>query len=116
MSPTARSLAHLRKHGAIAAVVERYNSFSRKRTDLFGFIDIVALDDQPGVLGVQSTTVSNQSARVAKIQSQELAVAVRWWLRAGNRIVVHGWAKRGARGKRKTWTLAESPIFLGRDT
>ena len=110
MTPTARSLRHLRKSGALAAVVERYNPHAKRRVDLFGFIDIVCVDGRPGVLGVQSTTTTNQAARVSKIQSDELARNVNMWLMAGNRIVVHGWSKKGPRGKRKRWELSETEI------
>jgi len=110
VSPTARSLQHLRKSGALAGVVERYNPHAKRRVDLFGFIDIVCVDGRPGVLAVQSTTTTNQAARVTKIQSDELARAVNMWLMAGNRIVVHGWSKKGPRGKRKLWELSETEI------
>ena len=105
-SPTARSLAHLRQQGAMAQVVEHWNHFSGRRHDLFGFIDIVAVDDQPGVLGVQTTSASNVSARMTKLRD-ECAGEMRRWLLAKNRLVVHGWAKRGPRGKRKTWSVSE---------
>lgn len=110
-SPTARSLAYLRQRGALAAVVERYNPHAKRRVDLFGFIDIVAVDAQPGALGVQATTTANVSHRLDKLRT-EAAANMRRWLAAGNRLVIHGWAKRGARGARKTWTLNERVITL----
>lgn len=110
MSPTARSLAYLRKV-AIAQVVERYNPHAKRRVDLFGFIDIVALDTGPGVLGVQTTTADHISHRLAKLR-QECAPQMACWLQRGNRLVIHGWGKRGPRGKRKTWTLTEREITL----
>ena len=91
-------------------MVERYNPHAKRRVDLFGFIDIVCVDGRPGVLGVQSTTTTNQAARVSKIQSYELSRVVNMWLMAGNRIVVHGWSKKGPRGKRKRWELSETEI------
>lgn len=110
MSPTARSLAHLRKHGAIAAVVERFNPGARVRQDLFGFIDIVALEPtKQGVLAIQACVTGDQSKRLQKIREEPRALA---WLAAGNRIAVYGWAKRGARGKRKLWTLSETPYEI----
>jgi len=91
-SPTQRSLAHLREQGYTAAVVERWNSHARIRQDLFGFIDILALRDGE-TLGVQATSGSNVSARVAKIAEHELVGAVR---AAGWRVEVHGWRKNAA--------------------
>ena len=109
MTPTARSLAHLRKLGATAEVVERWIPQARKRKDLFGFIDIVALDGMPGTLGVQTTSAGNVSHRLEKIETA-CRFAMERWLEAGNRIVIHGWAKRGPRGKRKVWTLTERVV------
>lgn len=110
MSPTARSLKYLRQQGMLAGVVERFNPGARCYNDLFGFIDIVVLDGAPGVLGVQTTTVSNQAARMTKITSDALAEPIRRWLGAGNRIHVHGWAKKGPRGKRKTWQVSVTAV------
>ena len=109
MTPTARSLARLRRAGALAQVVERYNPHAKRRVDLFGFIDIVALDGKPGTLGVQTTSADHISHRLAKLR-EECAAAMTRWLEAGNRLVIHGWAKRGPRGKRKVWTLTERPV------
>jgi hypothetical protein len=119
MSPTARSLQHLRKQGALAQVVERYNPHAKRRIDLFGFIDIIALLDMGTsvvpqwvqTLGIQTTTTGHISHRLEKLRT-ECADAMRWWLMAGNRLEIHGWAKRGARGKRKTWTLTERVVTV----
>lgn len=107
-SPTQRSLALLRKEGYTAQVVERYSMYARVRIDLFGCIDIVAIKPGvPGVLGVQTTSRGNQSARTKKAKAiPELQV----WLGCGNSFEVHGWAKGGARGKRKTWQVVRTPV------
>lgn len=94
MSPTQRSLKHLRDAGYTVAIVEHWNSFTRKRYDLWGFADLLAI--RPGeVLAVQTTSGSNVSARVRKIGDSDLVGAVR---DAGIRIHVHGWRK-GANGR-----------------
>ena len=100
-TPTARTMAELRKHGWTCQIVERWNSFTHHRVDLFGVIDVVAVKpDARGVFGVQATATSCISSRMKKCaDSAELRV----WLAAGNRFAVVGWSKRGARGKRKTW-------------
>ena len=109
-SPTVRSLALLRKQGFHAQVVERYNQYARVRVDLFGFIDIVAIKEgESGVTGVQTTSASNLSARVNKILG---IPAAQLWLATGNRILVHGWAKKGPRGKRKLWQTVEKWLSL----
>ena len=93
-SPTQRSLAHLRKAGYTVAIVERWCSFTRKRYDLFGMFDLLAV--RPGeTLAVQTTSGSNVAARVKKIGDSDLIGAVR---DAGWLVHVHGWRK-GANGR-----------------
>jgi hypothetical protein len=126
-SPTQRSLAVLRARAYTCEIVEHWNAFVGIRQDLFGFIDIVALGG--GFLAVQTTSGSNVAARVSKITAREVekvdkktgakslvpnkvrASAIAW-LKSGGEIHVHGWAKRGARGKPKVWTLREVTITL----
>lgn len=108
MSPTARTLEWLRKEGYTAQVVERWNPYAKVRVDLFGIIDVVALKEgAPGVLGVQATSTSNVSARVTKCQASP---HLKLWTGAGNKMEVHGWAKRGGRGERKVWTLVRKEL------
>lgn len=103
-STTPRSLKLLRASDYTVEVVEHWNAYTKTRHDLFNMFDIIAIKaDEPGVLGIQTTSGSNASARVKKILANPLH---KIWLAAGNRIVVHGWAKRGPRGKRKLWTCA----------
>jgi hypothetical protein len=89
-SPTQRSLEYLREQGYHPEVVERYNSFTRRTNDLWGFVDILAIK-RDEVLGVQTTSGSNVSARIKKIMESELLPKVR---EANVRIVVHGWTKQ----------------------
>lgn len=88
-SPTSRSLEALRKDGWLPAVVEKFNSFSRTRHDLYGFIDILAVREKE-TLAVQACHYSDVADRVAKIQSHENFVAV---VASGWRIEVWGWHK-----------------------
>ena len=88
-SPTQRSKALLESQGYRVEIVERYNSFVKRRFDLFGFIDLLAI--KPGeTVGVQTTSYSNMSARIRKIAEHENVGAVR---EAGWQILVHGWRK-----------------------
>jgi hypothetical protein len=108
-SPTQRSLAYLKKQGYLASVVERWNPYARVRVDLFGFIDIVAIDPHKGFIAVQTTSTGNINARIKKI----LAIGeAYWWLKSGGRILVHGWSKKGKAGKRKLWELKCIEIIL----
>lgn len=107
-SPNARSLNLLRENGYCAKVVERFNSFTKQRIDLWG-MDIVAVKKgKRGVLGVQATTSVNVSSRIKKLNGiPELKV----WAEAGNAVQVWGWRKGGKRGKRKIWMVKRTPIF-----
>lgn len=110
MSPTALSLARLRSIGATVGVVERWNPGARVRQDFLGFADILAVEPGiAGVLAIQACVTGDQTKRLAKIAEN---ARVRVWLEAGNRVRVWGWAKRGARGKRKLWSLSETVVTL----
>lgn len=95
MTPTQRSLKHLRDQGHLAEVVERWIPQARKRHDLWGFVDILSLSPEGEVVGVQATSLSNVSARVRKITEHENIAAVR---KAGVRVLVFGWG-RDSKGK-----------------
>jgi hypothetical protein len=111
MSPTQRSLAHARSLGFTVAVSEHWNHFGKRRVDLFGAFDLLAVrPDAAGVLGVQATTGDNAAARVRKLVENP---AVRVWLLAGNTAEVWGWSKRGPRGGRKTWGVVCRKVSLG---
>jgi hypothetical protein len=100
--PTERSMKYLRDNGyPLVAVVEKWIPHIKQRKDLFGIIDILAVNDA-GVLAVQATggDGGNVAARVAKIAESD---ALPLLLRIGWRIVVHGWRKN-ANGR---WTLRE---------
>jgi hypothetical protein len=90
VSPTQRTLKHLREQGyPLVQVVERWNAFARKRIDLFGIIDVVAVGED--IVGVQATSGSNLSARVTKITASDALPVLR---KANIRVLVHGWTKR----------------------
>lgn len=97
-SPTQRSLEYLRDHYPLVQKVEVWNHYAKRRQDLFGIIDIVAVDDH-NIIGVQATSASNVAHRVQKI-TDSLALPI--LRKADIRVLVHGWGKR--KGK---WTLRE---------
>jgi hypothetical protein len=92
-STTQRSLKYMRDNGFYAEVVERYNSFTKRKNDFAGFIDILCLG-QGAVIGVQTTSWGHTSDRLKKILEHENLNIVR---EAGIKIEVHGWQKKGAR-------------------
>lgn len=105
VSPTQRTLAHFRKHGYRCAISEKRVQMPKAKfpvtQDLFGFIDIVAIDHiAGGVIGVQATSGANVASRRTKIEGLEAAVE---WVAAGNKLCVIGWRKI-RHGKRALWT------------
>jgi hypothetical protein len=99
MTPTARTLAHRRRGGYIAGVVERWIPNARPdgrgiRRDLFGFIDVVAAKPGGPILGIQATAVGNVSHRLNKARG---LAELRTWLASGARFQVWGWCKRRGR-------------------
>lgn len=107
-SPTQRSLKALREAGMTVAVTEHWNPFAHIRQDLFQVFDLVALCPVTRrIYGVQVSTTGNIAKRRKKIlESQE----ARLWSRCGGGILLHGWSKKGPRGKRKTWTLTPAAV------
>jgi hypothetical protein len=122
---TARSMKYLKEQGYLVALVERSIDVPRfgkgfkpgdrfrNKFDAFGFADLIAV--KPGTIGtlyVQTTTADHQSERRTKILE---ALATKTILECRNRIVVHGWSKKGARGMPKLWsvTVAECLIVGG---
>ena len=99
-SPTQRSMKAMRDLGFVAVVVERWNPDARVRNDLFGMFDILAMR-QGSIVGVQTTSGANFSSRIHKIRENPLHLV---WLSFG-KIEVHGWEKKGPRGKRKVWEV-----------
>ena len=104
-SPTQRSLVALRNLGYVAAVVERFIRFSGPhgtRHDLFGLADVEAINATE-TLYVQCCPASTLAKHCQKhLQEPRLRVLLACPTR---HFEVWSWGKRGARGKRKLWTL-----------
>jgi len=60
-SNTQRTLRYLREQGIVVAITEHWNAFAHYRQDLFGFIDLIALDPIDGIIGVQSCAGSGHA-------------------------------------------------------
>tara|TARA_R110000824_G_scaffold246105_1_gene435168 strand:+ start:1359 stop:1757 length:399 start_codon:yes stop_codon:yes gene_type:complete len=91
----------MRSEGYTSCVVERYIAPIKQRKDFLGFIDILCLRPaEKGMVGIQSTSGSNFNSRLKKALALE---TLDLFVNNGNIFEVHGWAKRGPRGKRKTW-------------
>lgn len=101
VTTTQRSLKLMRERGYYAEVVERFNSFTKRRNDLFGFIDILCIKEGE-VVGVQTTSRGHIANRSTKIREHVNFPIVK---SAGIVVVVQGWAKKGTR-----WEVKEVVI------
>ena len=89
-SPTAQSIALLKKEGYTVKIVEKWNPWSKTRQDLWG-MDIVAIKSGiPGVLGIQATSRGNVSTRIKKIMALPEA---KLFVECSNKLEVWGWDK-----------------------
>lgn len=92
MTPTQRTLRELKRRGLVCAIVEKWNAHARLRQDLFGIIDIIALDVTRGVVGVQSA--GNDFAGHHRKLTQEKAQECRQWLETpGAHLELWAWRK-----------------------
>jgi len=107
LSPTQRTLRALREQGRIADIVER--RFPARpgmpfggTQDFLGFIDIIALCPERGIVGVQSCG-SSFAAHKTKILEERADVCIEW-LNSGGLVELWGWRKvqlkRGSREMR----------------
>lgn len=99
-----RTLKALQAHGYIAAVVEKYDSFSGRTHDLFGFLDVLAVG-QGETLGIQVTSRSNMASRRRKIrEAPELPVL----FSAGWHVELWGFDQPD--GPRTLWRLKRESV------
>ena len=107
LSPTQRTLRALREQGRVCAIVEKWNGFVGPhgiRQDLFGCIDVLALDPERGVIGVQSTG-QDFAGHYRKLTEERAQECLDWLRTPGTALELWGWrkvkAKRG--GKLLLW-------------
>lgn len=108
-SPTARCLEWLRKEGHYAWVVESTIPKTFIKRDFMGWADVIYLT-KTNIVGVQVTAGGSggqHASRKAKIIAEPRALA---WLQAGGLIEVWSFAKQGARGAAKKWTLRREEL------
>jgi len=95
LSPTQRTLRELRSQGRVCAIVEKWNSFVGPhgiRQDLFGIIDVIALDPERGVVGVQSCG-SSFSEHLDKLLNERTQECIDWLETPGTVLELWGWRK-----------------------
>jgi hypothetical protein len=105
-----RSMELLRKEGYVVGNAEYWSAFAGKAIDLFGFIDLVALDvENKKIIAVQ-VTKGHVSEHITKIRSIKAASA---WLECGGEIVIHHWWEVGPG---KPWSMEVISITADSDT
>lgn len=95
LSPTQRTLRALKDRGLVCAIVEKWNQHAGPfgiRQDLFGIIDVLALDPQAGVIGVQSCG-NTFSAHLRKMQEEKNQECVDWLSTPGTSLELWAWRK-----------------------
>ena len=98
MSPTQRTIKALKDIGRICGIVERFNAHVGPhgiRQDLFGFIDIIAIDPDCGIVAVQSCG-QDWTGHVRKIKEERNEAAYEWLRHARAEL----WAWRKVKLKR----------------
>lgn len=95
LSNTQRTLHLLRSMGRSCGIVERFIHNKKVgpgiRSDLYGFIDIIAIKPGEGIYGVQSCG-ADFKAHYNKIVHDKRQEAIRW-LKSGGMIEIISWRK-----------------------
>ena len=100
------TLKLLRDRGYSAEVVERWIVRCKKRIDLWNVVDIIAMREDKGIVGVQSTSAAHHADHLAKARAEPL---LERWLRCGGKFALISWKKKrllnkdGQKGKRFKW-------------
>ena len=111
-------MRELRNQGRRCAIVEKWNMHVGPhgvRQDLFGIIDVIALDPQRGVVGVQSCGM-NFAEHERKFFEERAEECIDWLSTPGTALELWGWRKvklkRGGKAMRwqpriREFTLAD---------
>lgn len=109
-TPTARTKKRYERLGYRVGTVERWVPQARRRIDLYGIFDLLAISESE-TIGIQATTTTNLSARVRKLREAEILPL--WLAAPGRRAIVIGWSRRGPWGAVKRWQPRELELSLG---
>jgi hypothetical protein len=104
LSATQRTLRALREQGRIVDTCERWVRNPKHpaggfRKDLFGFIDLISLDPERGIVAIQSCG-QGFSEHVKKITDSECTEYVIEWLRNRSKPCLELWGWRKVKLKR----------------
>lgn len=117
MTPTQRTLKAMREQGRLCGIVEKFQQYAGKfgvRQDLFGFIDIIAIDPTEGIVAIQSCG-QDYSGHVKKLTEERNEAVFEWIKHAPCEV----WAwrkvklKRGGKAMRWMPRIADVRISNG---
>jgi len=112
-----RTMEYLRGQGYKVADVERYNSFAKKRFDMFGCIDLVCLQGK-AIVGIQCTSGVNHATHLNDCLTNKPDLPD--WL-AGGHFEIWSWSKRvrhnqdGSKSLRPEWRPRVQQIIRKED-
>ena len=114
MTPTQRTIRALRNNGVVCAIVEKWIPGANIRKDMFGIIDVIGLDPQRGVLGIQCCAGSGFSSHLEKILYDNAQATKDWLSTPGTCLEVWGWRKVKVKkgGKAMVWEPRVQEITL----
>ena len=117
LSPTQRTIRELKNQGRKCAIVERWNAYAGPhgiRQDMFGIIDILALDPEKGVIGIQCTG-TDFAGHLRKLIEEKAQECLDWLQTPGTRLELWGWRKikRQRGGIARVWRPRIQEIEIG---
>ena len=113
ISPTQRTLKANRYLGRICGIVEKFQQYGGKfgiRQDLFGFIDIIAIDEFEGIVAIQSTG-QDWSGHIKKIMELE-EIVLKWLHHAPLELWSWRKVKKVRGGKAMIWKPRIADFFI----
>jgi|TARA_Y100000289_G_scaffold33336_1_gene32945 hypothetical protein len=113
ISPTQRTLKAMRNQGRICGIVEKFQQYGGKfgiRQDLFGFIDIIAIDSKDGIIAIQSTG-QDWSGHINKIMDLE-EIVMKWLEHAPLELWSWRKVKKVRGGKAMIWKARIGDFYI----
>jgi hypothetical protein len=117
MTPTQRTLKAMREQGRICGMVERFNAHVGPfgiRQDLFGFIDLIAIDPTQGIIAIQSCG-QDWAGHVRKIKEERNEAAFEWLKHAKAELWAWRKVKLTRGGKAERWKPRIGDLILTHD-
>lgn len=115
VSPTQRTLQSLRDQGRLCGITQTWNPHAGIRQDLFGWIDIIALDPaESAIVAIQSTDGAHYAEHLKSLLDGKVTEKVIEWLCCGGHVEVWGSRKLLVKrsGKAQHWVAQVRKITL----